>query len=315
MARPPPFRRFTHTDGRVWEIRLVGKTVELRITSDGETVARTRKFDAPVLGANDLDASVREQLAEGFTEVTPPEWKRRLDELVNFWEADDPGFDADVLRSQLIAGGDELAKETMEKLSWWEAGQPRDPNVSRTWLREHVDAILPGVLLALRWPDAQVLLHVDALLAEIKEPGVMECLLSIVEHPTPGAGGGEAAAAETDRPSHMPLGALLALGKPDADTAGRLAHALDSDDFRVRDVAAAVLAEFSEDDVLFASLYRKRTVAKESDGMCWAMMRASEVRRPAELREFLKWMQKSPRFRAPGYAERIGSALAHLKNR
>lgn len=306
MARPPPFRRFTHPDGRQWEIRLVGSVVELRITSDGEAVERRRKFEAPVLGANDLDASVREQLAEGFTEHTPPDWRRRLDELVSFWEADDPGFDADVLRSQLLEGGEPLAKEAIEKLTWWETGQPRDPNLSRAWLREHIDAILPGLLLALRYPDAQVLLHVDALLAELKEPGVMEALLSIVEHPTPNEG---------DRPANMPLAALLSLGKPDADTAGRLAHALDQDDFRVRDVAAAVLAEFSEDDLIFTTLYRRRAVARESDGMCWAMLRAAEVRRAPELRDFLKWMQKSPRFRAPNYTERIGSALAHLRNR
>lgn len=306
MARPPPFRRFTHPDGRHWEIRVVGSVVELRITTDGETVTRQRKFDAPVLGANDLDASVREQLAEGFTEHTPPDWKRRLDELVTFWEADDQGFDADVLRSQLIAGGEALAKEAIEKLTWWETGQPRDPNLGRVWLRENIDGVLPAVLLALRYPDAQVLLHVDALLAEIKEPGVIECLLSIVEHPTPNDG---------DRPAYMPLAALLALGKPDADTAGRLAHALDSEDFRVRDVAAAVLAEFSEDDLLFNTLYRRRTVARESDGMCWAMLRVAEVRRAPELRDFLKWMQKSPRFRTPGYAERIGNAMAKLKNR
>ncbi len=306
MARSPPFRRFTHPDGRQWEIRLVGNVVELRITSEGETVERRRPFEAPVLGANDLDALVREQLSEGFTEQTPPDWKRRLDELVSFWELDDPGFDADVLRSQLIAGGEALAKETMEKLTWWEKGQPRDPNLSRVWLRANVDAILPGLLLALRYPDAQVLLHVDALLAEIKEPGVIEALLSIVEHPTPNDG---------ERPANMPLGAILALGKPDAETALRLSHALDQDDFRIRDVAAAIVAEFSDDPLFFASLWRRRTIARESDGMCWAMMRAAEVSRAVDLRDFLKWMQKSPRFRTPAFSERIGNAMAHLRNR
>jgi hypothetical protein len=306
MARSPPFRRFTHPDGRQWEIRLVGSVVELRITSDGDTVERRRPFDAPVLGANDLDALVREQLAEGFTEQTPPDWKRRLDELVSFWEADDPGFDADVLRSQLLAAGEPLAKETIEKLTWWEAGQPRDPALSRKWLGEHVDQILPGLLLALRYPDPQVLLHVDALFAEIKEPGVIEALLSIVEHPTPNEG---------DRPAHMPLSALLALGKPDPDTASRLAAVLTHDDFRVRDVAAAILAEFADDETLFALLWKRRVIARDSDGMCWAMMRAAEVSRSPDLRDFLKWMQKSPRFRTPGYAERIGNAMAHLRNR
>lgn len=306
MARSPPFRRFTHPDGRQWEIRLAGSVVELRITSEGETVSRRRPFDAPVLGANDLDALVREQLSEGFTEQTPPDWKRRLDELVSFWEADDPGFDADVLRSQLLEGGEPLAKETIEKLTWWETGQPRDPASARTWLREHVDQILPGLLLALRYPDKQVLLNVDALFAEIKEPGVIEALLSIVEHPTPNDG---------DRPAHMPLSALLALGKPEADTAHRLTQALASDDFRVRDVAAAVLAEFSNDEQLFAALWKRRVLARESDGTCWAMMRAAEVCRAPELRDFLKWMQKSPRFRTPGYSERVGDALARLRNR
>jgi len=308
--RAPPFRRFTHPDGRQWEIRLHGSVVELRITSDGETVERKRKFDAPVLGANDLDTSVREQLAEGFTEQTPPDWKRRLDELVSFWDQDDPGFDADVLRSQLLLAGDPMAKETIEKLSWWETGQPRDPEGARAWLKEHVDAILPGLLLALRYPDHQVLLHVDALLAEIKEPGVIEALMSIIEHPTPNEG-----EATGGRASNMPLQAMLALGKPDADTTERLSKAMGMDDFRSRDVAAAIMAEFSDDEAFFALLWRRRVIARDSDGMCWAMMRAAEVSRAPDFRDFLKWMQKSTRFRTPGYGERIGNALAHLRNR
>jgi hypothetical protein len=306
MARTPPFRRFTHPDGRQWEVRLVGSVVELRITSEGETVTRRRPFDAPVLGANDLDALVREQLAEGFTEQTPPEWKRRLDELVAFWEADDPGFDADILRSQLLDQGEALAKETMEKLAWWETGQPRDPALAHAWLLSHVDQVLPGLLLALRYADQQVLERLDALFAELEEPGVIEALLSLVEHPT---------APDADRPTHLPLLALNALGKPDADTAHRLIQALGSDDLRVRDLAAAVLAEFSNDEQLFAALWKRRVRAKDSDGTSWAMLRAAEVSRAPELRDFLLWMQKSPRFRTPGYAERIGDALAHLRNR
>jgi hypothetical protein len=310
MARSLPFRRFTHADGRQWEIRLNGKVVELRITSDGDTVERKRPFDAPVLGARDLDEAVREQLAEGFTEQTPPDWKRRLDELVTYWDADDTGFDADVLRTQFLAAGEGLAKETIEKLTWWETGQPRDPELARAWLKEHADAILPGLLLALRYPDHQVLMYLDALLAELKIPEITEALMSIIEHPTPNVAehlGG--------RPAHMPLGAMLALGKPDADTAERLSKAMTHDDFRTRDVAAAIFAEASMDDAMFALLWKRRTIARESDGMCWAMMRAAEVRRDASLRDFLKWMQKSPRFRTPGYAERIGEALAKLKNR
>ncbi|MFT3713138.1 MAG: hypothetical protein QM817_36245 [Archangium sp.] len=310
MARPPPFRRFSHPDGRLWEIRLNGSTVELRITTDGELVARSRRFDAPVLGANDLDAVVSEQLSEGFVELTPPDWRRRLDELVTFWDADDPGFDADVLRTQFLAAGEPLAQEAIEKLSWWETGQPRDPVAARNWLREHLDTILPGLLLALRTPDAQVMLHVDALLGEKAHPEIVEALMSIVEHPTPQLGDVPEA-----RPAHMPLGALLALGKPDAETAARLAAVLTHDDLRVRDVAAAVLAEFSDDPTLFAMLWKRRVKLKESDGSCFAMLRCAEVTRASDLRDFLLWMQKSPRFRAPGYAERIGNALARLKNR
>ena len=308
MARQPPFRKLTHPDGRQWEVRLNGTDVELRITSDGETVERRRRFDAPVLGASDLDALVREQLGEGFIEQTPPDWIRRLDELVTFWEADDPGFDAEVLKSQLLAAGEALAKETIEKLTWWEEGQPRDPELARGWLLEHADTALPGVLLALRYPDAQVLLRVDALLAEVPRPEVIEALLSVIEHPTPEEG-------DEGRPSNMPLGALRALGKPDPDIAERLARALDHDDSRTRDVAAALLAEWAADDELFGVLWRHRAIARQSDGMCWAMMRAAEIRRAPEFRDFLRWMQKSPRFRRPGYAERIGDALAGLRNR
>lgn len=309
MSPPRPFRRFNHPDGRQWEIRLVGNTVELRITSDGDTVTRRRPFDAPVLGANDLDTLVREQLAEGFTESTPPDWKRRLDELVSFWEEDDPGFDSEVLRAQLLSGGESLAQQAIEKLTWWEEGQPRDPKLARAWFREQGDAVLSALLLGLRYPDQQVLLHVDSLLAEVPRPEIIEALLSVVEHPTPNVED------DLNRPSHMPLSALLALGKPDSETFGRLSHALDHDDFRSRDVAAAVLAESADDDLFFAVLWRKKAVARESDGMCWAMMRAAEIRRSPEFRDFLKWMQKSTRFRGPGYVERISNALAHLKNR
>jgi hypothetical protein len=226
------------------------------------------------------------------------------------FRSDDPGFDAEVLRSQFLAAGEALAQETIEKLTSWETGQPHDPAIARAWLRENADSILPGALLALRYPDYQVLLNVDALLGELARPEVTEALLSIVEHPTPNLAehlGG--------RPSHMPMSALLAMGRPDAETAQRLVQALGNEDFRARDVAAAILAELSADDALFAALWKRRTTARESDGMCWAMMRAAEVRRAPELRDFLLWMQKSSRFRTPGYPERISDALAHLRNR
>jgi len=310
MKKVIPYRQFTHPDGRQWNIRLDGSTVELQITNDGDTVERKRRFDAPVLGARDLDEAVREQLAEGFTEQTPPEWKRRLDELVSFWELDDPGFDAEVLRGHLLANGEAFAKSTIETLSWWETGQPRDPDSARAWLKEHLEGALAGVLLALRWPDQQVLVHVDALLAEVKRPEVIEALLSIVEYPTP-----IAADPEDTRPSNMPLLALKALGKPEPETALRLIKALESPDERVRSLAAAILAEFSEDDGLFAALWARRAAARHSDGMCWAMLRAAEVRRAFELREFLQFMIKSPRFRAPGYSERLHDALGKLRNR
>jgi hypothetical protein len=310
MARPPPYRRFSHPDGRLWEVRLNGKVVELRITSEGEVLERRRPFDAPVLGAGDLDGLVKEQLAEGFVEQTPPDWLRRLEELVAFWEADDPGFDAEVLRSQFLLGGEALARETIEKLTWWEQGQPRDPELARTWLKAHAETCWPALLLALRYPDRQVLLRVDALLAELPRPEVIEALLSIIEHPTP-----EVDERLGGRPWNMPLGATKALGAPDADTSRRLIAALDDDDLRTRDVAAALLAEWSQDEALFSALWRHRTVARESDGMCWAMLRTAEVTRAPQMRDFLRWMQKSTRFRTPGYAERIGDALAHLKNR
>jgi len=310
MARPPPFRRFTHADGRQWEVRLDGRVVELRITSEGEVLTRRRPFDVPVLAAQDLDALVREQLAEGFIERTPPDWARRLEDLVALWEAEDPGFDAEVLRSQLLEGGEALTKETMEKLGWWEVGQPRDPALARAWLSAHADTALPALLLALRSPDPQVQLHVDALLADLPRPEVIEALLSLVEHP-PAATDAEG----EDRPVHLPLGALKALGPPDPDTALRLTRALDHQDLRARDIAAGLLAEWALDDAFFAPLWRRRTAARQSDGMCWAMLRAAEVRRAPELRDFLRWMQKSPRFAGPGYPERIGEALAHLKNR
>jgi hypothetical protein len=310
MARSPPFRRFTHADGRQWEVRLCGSVVELRITSDGETVSRRRPFDAPVLGAQALDAMVREQLDEGFVEQTPPEWKRRLDELVTFWEEDDPGFDADVLRSQFLAAGEPLAMETMEKLSWWETGQPRDPALARAWLSAQADTVLPGLLLALRYADAQVQVHLDALLSEQARPEIVEALLSVIEHPTP-----LAEAADGGRPAHMPLLSMLKLGRPDDEGARRLVAVFKHDDPRAHEVAAALLAEFSADDALFALLWKQRTLAKKSEGVARAMLRAAEVRRDPALRDFLLWMQKAAPFKAPPFPQRISDALAHLRNR
>jgi hypothetical protein len=198
----------------------------------------------------------------------------------------------------------------MAHLASWEKGQSKDPEVARAWLREHLDAVLCGVLLALRYADAQVLLRVDALLAEVPRPEVIEALLSVVEHPTP-------ADADEDggRPWHLPLGALLGLGKPDSETALRLFRCLEADDLRVRDTAAAVLAEHSTDDGFFAALWSRKALLRQSDGTCWAVLRVAEVRRAPELREFLLWMQKSARFKTPAYGQRIGDALAHLRNR
>ncbi|MBL9039103.1 MAG: hypothetical protein JNG84_11345 [Archangium sp.] len=304
MAPPLPFRRFTHPDGRVWEIRQNGKVLELRIGTDGDTVERRRPFDAPVFAAAELDVQVREQLAEGFSEHTPPGWTSRLNELIAVWEADDPGFDVDVLRGQVLAHGDEAAKAAIDHLAWLEEGQPRDPATAHAWFVANAETALGALVLALRYPDPRVLENVDSVLAELKRPEVIEGLLSVVEHPP----------AES-RPSHMPLVALKALGKPDSDTALRLIHALDHDDDRSRVVAAQLLAEFSDDDGFFAALWERRAAAREVDGLCWAMLRAAEVRRDAELRDFLRWMQKSPRFRDNGYPERLGDALARLKNR
>lgn len=309
MARATPFRTFSHADGRQWAIRATGKAVELRITSDGETFERTRTFDTPGLATDDLALAVREQLAEGFTETTPADWKQRVDELVALWAVDDPGFDAEVLSTQFLAAGDALVSETMNQLTSWETGQPQDPAVARAWLKEHLDAVLPGILLALRYPDQQVLLRVDSLLEELPRPECIEALLSIVEYPT-----ANVAEHLGGRASHMPLGALKALGKPGPDTVPRLSAALGSEDFRTRDLAASLLAEFADDEALLGLLYKRRVIARESDGMCWAMLRAAEVSHAFVLRDFLRWMQKSTRFRTPGYHERIGDALAHLRN-
>jgi len=38
---------------------------------------------------------------------------------------------------------------------------------------------MAGVLLALRWADSQVLVHVDVLVADVKSPDVIEALLRI----------------------------------------------------------------------------------------------------------------------------------------
>jgi hypothetical protein len=115
------------------------------------------------------------------------------------------------------------------------------------------------------------------------------------------------------RPQHCPAWALARLGKPQGPTAARLTHALDHEDFRVRDASASVLAEFADDDELFDALWSRRERMKTSDGTASALLRAAEVRRDPIMREHLEWMAGNKRFRSAGYPARIRAARDGLR--
>ena len=86
MARVPPYRRFTHDDGRQWEARVNGRMVELRITSDGEVLERRRPFDVPVLAAQDLKLQAKAYYNLGNVHYRLGQQAEDLDKLEEAWK-------------------------------------------------------------------------------------------------------------------------------------------------------------------------------------------------------------------------------------
>ncbi len=232
-------------------------------------------------------ALIEEQLADGFTEVSAPPWRAFLDQLVAFWEEDDPSFDTAGLRDAILASRAPRAAEIVDHLAGladrWVAqpdGSSRmdmdDASQARhtEWLTEHADASLPALFLGLRHPDYGAQLLVEGVLVRLGRREVLPSLMSVIVRPAanlaPHLGG---------RPQHFPVDALSRLGPPPPDVAGRLVEALDHGDSRVAAAAAAVIAEHVTDDALFEPLLACAGRAKKNDGFAWAMMRAAEVRR------------------------------------
>jgi len=69
-AKPTPWRRFQHGDGRRWEIRATGATVELRIGSaDDEVTERKRPARDETDARKVVETLIQEQIADGFSEI------------------------------------------------------------------------------------------------------------------------------------------------------------------------------------------------------------------------------------------------------
>jgi hypothetical protein len=151
-------------------------------------------------------------------------------------------------------------------------------------------------------------MHVDAMLADLARPEGLPALLSAIDHLGPNA-----SRALGGWPRHPPWHALVKLGKPSPETEARLVRALDHEDFRVSCGAAMVFAEMADDDALFQHIWSRRDLARSNESYAMVILRAAEVRRDPVMREYLLWMEGDKRFRSVGMIDRIGEALARLR--
>lgn len=313
FERPARFRVFTHADGRAWHVRVRGVTLDIVIvTADGERLERTRTARDGNEADRERDAMIAEQTAEGFVEASTAEWRAQLDDLVGHWREDDPAFDAAALAAAVLALPDaQRVVETTARLGErWVAQKDgsrvldfdtTEADAAEGWLRARLPAVLPMLLLALRYPDSSVQGRVDRLLGEARSPGATTAILSIFRHPA-----ANLASHLGGRPQEFPSAAARNLDP--ATLVPLLGHA----DFRIAGEVARVLAEHAKLDAIYDALFAYEHRAKTEDVFANCLMRAAEVRRDPRARPYLEWMAKSRRFRSAGYRERIAEILASL---
>lgn len=314
------WQTFRHCDGRRWEVRLDDKRVQLRgIAADGDTFERTRSFFSAAAAKQELTAMIAEQVADGFVDATVREalpayetdWQALLEQLVGFWKIDDPSFDAESLRAEVLASpnAQEIVEHIMGLAGRWvievdgsRVRHPEHRDDHELWLADHAVASMPALLLALRHPDHETLLRIESLLDQAGNPAALPALISVVLHRCAGP-----------RSSHSPRDAIKRLIPSAPEMLDRLVEALRHEDWRVYSEAAVILAEFATNDRYFLPLLAQAERGKKADTFAWAMMRAAEVRRDLALLPFLEWMLRSGRFHGGGYKARIREAIAGLR--
>lgn len=303
----------------MWEARVDGTRLLLVFTDEtDDSIERVRTFSDGRKAEQELESLVREQLADGFVEVTPPAWRAFLDELVSFWKQDCPHFDARALRDRVLALPDAEAVVTQVMELGHKYVAERDglrldldhaiegKQWAAAWLMRRGPDVLPALLLALRHHDEGGQTGVEVVLGELgsRDDDVLEALLAVMEHPPPNDWRSGRSA------GHMPAWLVAKLGPFDDRVLGRLVAMLDAGDFRTSDAAAWVLAEQAGDDRCFQALVAVLPRARKSDGLAHVILRAAEVRPDPVFRAHLEWMRSSRRFRGADLRERIDRALA-----
>lgn len=320
------FRSFHHEDGRGWYIRTVGVELQLRIlVDDGPPIERTRKYPTSTAAEQEEARLVEEQRQAGFREHTAPDaWRGVLDELVEVWRIEDPAFDATAQRREVLECTLPSAEQTVQALIqsedhkvWsessieggrllgsWTGGDDTLARTAQRFLRDHLPAVLPALLLGLRHPDRGANARIRELLVEAKPRLALPALLSTLERP--GSGG-------------PAIAALTALGSPDAATADRLLAVLREpdapDEIASQRVigAASVLCEFASDQRFVDALAGTLNLARRHDSMAWAILRAAEVSHDARFSPHVAWMEKSSHFTEYFSRQRIRAVLAALR--
>ncbi len=173
-----PLRTSAHPDGRKWQVRQQGVAIVLEIvTSDGEPLARSRRYGDGDTVAAAVAELIAEQLADGFIE-TSTEWRRFLDELVQYWRQDAPEFDAERLRDQILSSDSahELIQAVMDLADYRvesdESAVLQNETTSTdragTWLKRQLPRSMPALVLALRHPDHGAQVRIEALIGEAR---------------------------------------------------------------------------------------------------------------------------------------------------
>lgn len=325
MPRVPPFRTFTHSDGRRWDVRVAGVELNVHIhLDDGESIARTHRFRSSAEATTEEARLIAEQLQDGFVETTKtPGWEQLLDSVVAIWTAEDPSFDAEALRRDVLAASNPSPRALVEAMmdlaeqhvyiesriegdelyGAYTVDDKRGRSAAK-WLRSHLPTSASAVLLALRHPDSGARKLAATLSTDVDRSRAVQALLSTIEHPgSRGCGFPEA---------------LITFGMPEGTTAERLIAVCQRPDTHVgvpTEVcdAARVLSELAGEPRFLDVLLEQSSRARRHDSLAWSLMRAAEVSRDVRLRPHLEWMRSSKRFTSAGYRDRIRDALAGLR--
>ena len=280
--------------------------------------------DADLLLPHTVGGALRAdaETAAGWPPRHGPGWDSFLDSVVAIWTAEDPTFDAEGLRGEVLAALDPSPRQLVEAMmDLAEQHVYLDSRISGDqlfgeyvvddqrgrsagkWLKRHLPVSACAVLLAIRHPDPGARHLAGALSTDVEPSRGVPALLSTIEHP--GARGTGFA------------DALIGFGMPDGSTAERLIVVCQRADDRLgvpAEVcdAVRVLCEFADEPRFLEVLLEQSSRARRHDSLSWSLMRASEVSRDSRLRPHLEWMLASKRFAGPGYRDRIRGALAGL---